>query len=162
MPKRVLVVCTGNTCRSVMAQGLLQEQLSRSADRLKEPIEVTSAGVFAIEGMLPSRETLRLLQQEGIDLSGHRARRLTDDMIRQADLILAMDQHHVEEVLRQVPDAKPKLHLLKPFGLANPHEAGDLNVPDPIGKPLEVYEVCFAMIREAVARVTQALASSQT
>ena len=143
-----------------MAQGLLHHRLKQLESQLSEPIEVTSAGVYAIEGMTPSKETLQLLQQEGVDLSTHMARRLSDNGIRQADLVFAMEQHHLEEILRRVPEAKGKVYLLKQFGVPSVPESEDPNIPDPIGKPAEVYEVCFATIRESVERIAQALISS--
>ena len=161
VPKRVLFVCTGNSCRSVMAQGLLQHRLKQLEHRLAEPVEVLSAGVFAIEGMPASKETVRLLQQEGVDYSGHMARRLSDHLIRQADWIFVMEPLHREEILRRVPEAKGKARLLKTFGLSEPLPDEQAIVPDPIGKPAEVYEICFATIREAVERVAQVLASSR-
>ena len=115
--KRILFVCTGDSCRSVMAQGLLQ--------------------------------------QIGVDCSSHRARRLTSEIIHAADLMFAMEQFQVDENVRQWPEVKGKTHLLKPYGL-QPHQVpGNPNIPDPIGKPLEVYEVCFTEIRDAIERVAK-------
>lgn len=161
MAKLVMFVCTGNSCRSVMAQGLLQSALKQMESRLREPIEVDSAGMFAIEGMTPSKETLKLLQQEGIDMSGHLAKLLGDHLIRQSDLILVMEQFHRDEILRRAPEAAGKVHLLKVYGVGDPSQVSDPNIHDPIGKPMEVYEVCFAAIRESVERTARLLVDSQ-
>jgi protein-tyrosine-phosphatase len=150
--KRILFVCTGNSCRSVMAESLMRQMLQQTG---KESIQVESAGVFAITGMGPTRETLRVLQDVGIDCAAHRARSLTPEMIQEADLILAMEQLQVEEILRRAPAAREKIHFLKTYSLSEP--VTNPNIPDPIGKPLEVYEVCFAEIREAVERVARCL-----
>jgi protein-tyrosine phosphatase len=112
-------------------------------------------GVFAIEGMLSTRETQRVLQAVGVDCANHRARTLTSQMVQEADLVFAMEQFHIEEILRRVPVAKEKVHLLKAYGVAAGEVTDNPNIPDPIGKPLEVYEVCFAEIKEAVERVAK-------
>lgn len=140
-----------------MAHGLLQQRLRAEAHRLREPLEVVSAGVFAIEGLTPSRETLQLLRQHGVDLSSHMAQALTDAMIRQAALIFVMEQHHWDQVVHRAPEAKGKTFLLKRYAALADEPPADPNIHDPIGKPLEVYEVCFAQIREAVDRIAASL-----
>lgn len=108
-----------------------------------------------MSGMAPTRETESVLRGLGIDCSNHRASQLTEERVRAADLILVMEQFHAEEVARRFPDVKEKVHLLKSYGRP-PDEAGaGPNIPDPIGKPLEVYEVCFAEIREAIERLVK-------
>ena len=157
--KRILLVCTGNSCRSVMAQGIMQQMLERAGIR---SVEVESAGVFAVEGMSPTRETLRVLQGVGVDGSAHRARTLTVSMAEEADLIFAMESFQVDEIVRRIPSVRDKVHLLKAYGLQAREEGVNPNIPDPIGKPLEVYEVCFADIREAVERIVKSLGVRST
>ena len=152
--KHLLFVCTGNSCRSVMATGLMQQLLQRAG---MDTVQVESAGIFAVEGMGPTRETNRTLQEVGIDCSSHRAHALTVEMAEAADLIFVMEQFQAEEVARRIPKAAGKVHLLKPYGLPPVEVAVNPNIPDPIGKPLEVYEVCFADIQTAIQRVAKSL-----
>ena len=143
-----------------MAEGLLRAALKRAA--LQHAVAVESAGVFAMEGMPPTHETLRVLQEADVDMSGHRSRTLTIPMVEDADLIFAMEHFQLEEILRRAPSAKDKAYLLKPYGLPTADAEGNPNIPDPIGKPLEVYEVCYSEIRAAVDRVAKSLGVAST
>ena len=135
-----------------MAKYLLDHYV---AEACKEPwkIQAWSAGASALEGMRASEETQRLLRAMGIDTSAHRAQRLTDEMIREADHIFVMEEFHREIICSRVPDACSNVHLLKTFQAPRPVPPSQAGIVDPIGKPLEVYEICFATIKEAIERV---------
>ena len=145
--KAVLFVCTGNSCRSVMAQGLLKKILK---EKNRDDVEVFSAGVLAIDGMGVTLETRQLLAQEGIDVSVHRTQRLTRQMIDASDLILVMSRGQEEAVLAAAPEAKNRLFLLKEFAKISDE---NMDIEDPIGKGHDFYSRTFYLIRQAVERI---------
>ena len=159
MAKTILCVCTGNSCRSVMAEWLLRQRLcSASGEGPPPDYTAASAGLAALDGMSASDETVRVLrEQAGVDASAHRARRLADSMVRDAALILVMERWHVEEILRRVPDASAKVRLLSAFGQSHAQGVVGEDIIDPIGKPRDVYEVCFTTIKTLVDGVVRSL-----
>jgi protein-tyrosine phosphatase len=110
--KKILFVCTGNTCRSSMAAGIARKLL---ADRGIKDIEVLSAGTAAEPGAPASPEAVAAMAEAGVDISGHRTVRLTPELVRSADLILTMTRGHQRQVLQMVPEAQDKVHVLKEF-----------------------------------------------
>lgn len=120
--KRILFVCTGNTCRSLMAEGIALKML-RSLN-LEGEIEVSSAGLAAFPDAPGSPEALGVLSGEGIDLSDHRAVQLNSEMVRRADLILTMTASQKRQVLELFPEARGKVYILKEFvdPVAHPEE----------------------------------------
>lgn len=157
--KVVLFVCTGNTCRSVMAAGLLRKALAGRDD-----IDVVSAGVSAIAGYRATQETIEVMREEGMDVSNHRTQGLTRSLIKASDIIFAMEPLHKERILEKVPEASSRVHLLKEYNqFATPPWRGgptgllDAGIPDPIGKPIEDYRESLKMIKECVERVAKSL-----
>lgn len=141
MEKTILFVCTGNTCRSPMAAGLARHILEGDGDH---ETSVLSAGVQALPGIPATAEAVEALGEEGIDISGHRARMLTPQLVGQAALILTMTGSHKREVLRVAPQAEPKTFTLTEYaGLS-----GDLI--DPLGQPLAVYRNYASRLRVLV------------
>jgi len=153
--KKILFVCTGNSCRSVMAEALLKKYLKDSG---KAQIEVRSAGTRALNGLPPTEETLEVLREEGITLSGFKSTSLTDQMIKDADLILAMEDIHKDEILRRLPAVSPKIHLLREYGHTDQkyHDEG-IGIPDPIGRPKEFYSYVMNSIKKEVERIAKIL-----
>jgi protein-tyrosine-phosphatase len=130
MMKKLIFVCTGNTCRSPMAEGLLKHLLGPECGW-----EISSAGVSAANGCPASAGALAALREKGIDLSGHRSRRLTVEMACNADRLVTMTAGHRAAVEALCPASRGKVFLLKSFGVAQC--AADIY--DPVGESLEVY-----------------------
>ncbi|MFH0764756.1 MAG: low molecular weight protein arginine phosphatase [Candidatus Omnitrophota bacterium] len=153
--KSVLFVCTGNSCRSVMAEGLLKKYLKELG---KPDIEVTSAGVINLEGMPPTKKTIDVLNAEGVTMNGFKSRSVTAEMIKNADLILVMEDLHKDEILKKAPEASGKTFLLKEFGIIDNknHEEG-IGVLDPIGQTIEVYKYVLSLIKKETERIAELL-----
>ncbi|MEK7850211.1 MAG: L-threonylcarbamoyladenylate synthase [Candidatus Omnitrophota bacterium] len=145
--KAILFVCTGNSCRSVMAEYLLRKKVS---DLGRQDIDAASAGTFAFPGMGPTRETQKLISETGLDALAHRAQKVSSESVDQADLIFAMERHHKEELLRQSPAAAGRIHLLGEYLKWNPYED---EIQDPIGKSEEFYKIIFLKIKAAVDKL---------
>ena len=142
---RVLIVCTGNTCRSPLAAVALLDDLGPDRER----VEVSSAGTAAWEGQPASATTIELAALEGYDLVPHRSRRVTPALARAADLILVMEREHARAV--QALGADPeRTHVLSEW--PDPGEPG-LPVSDPFGASREAYEECWRRIRRHVQRI---------
>lgn len=150
--KIVLFVCTGNSCRSVMAEGLLKKKLLEMG---KKNIEVISAGIAMVDGLKPTPETLELLNREGIDFSSYVSKRVSPLMVKKADLIFVMETIHEKRLKELVPNIKNNLFLLKEF--AKIEETGSLDISDPIGKSFLEYEKTFSLIKEAIERIVNIL-----
>jgi tRNA threonylcarbamoyl adenosine modification protein (Sua5/YciO/YrdC/YwlC family) len=148
LKKTVLFVCTGNSCRSVIAQALLEKMLKQ---KKRTDVEVLSAGVMLLSGIGATEATREILAREGIDVSGHRSQRINEDMLQRSDLILVMERIHEERILQCVPEVKNRVFLLKEFAKIDDRK---LNIDDPIGKPIEFYENIFEVIKEAVERIS--------
>lgn len=153
--KSVLFVCTGNSCRSVIAEGIFKKMLKGLG---KDGIDVKSCGISAMNGASPTVETIEVMKKEGIDVSAQKSRRITEDLIKGSDLILVMEESHKEEVIKRVPEAKSKTYLLKEFGLDDKINNSDsYGIADPIGMPIEYYQTSLKAIKKELERIAKIL-----
>lgn len=132
--KRIVMVCTGNTCRSPMAEALLRAELIRQGVR---NVQVESAGVCAVPGAPASAGATEAMRLRGLDLSGHRARRATPQLLEDA-LAICMTSGHLRALRSIVPDVQA---------------AAPAEIPDPFGGDLEEYLHCADAIEQLVQRV---------
>jgi len=142
----VMFVCSGNTCRSPMAKGILDKILE------KDNVFVYSAGTIARKGSLPSDFAVIAAQKYGADICHHLSSPLTKELINDADLILVMAPKHKDAVIELVPEAKSKTFLLREYASGINEE-----VEDPIGQPLEVFEKVAAIINENLLKIAEAI-----
>ncbi|HXI66280.1 MAG TPA: low molecular weight protein arginine phosphatase [Gemmatimonadales bacterium] len=153
--KRILLVCTGNICRSPLAAALLERALG---ERAAEGITVSSAGTGAWDGAPVSEGAYLVGLERGLDLSGHRARLLTRELVEGADLILTMARHHrarVDEL-----GGEGRVFVLGEYA---GREGDEVEVSDPFGGDLEVYrDTCSeleGLLQAAVERIVKEFAS---
>ena len=131
---KVLFICTGNSCRSPMAAGLLKKILQ---DRENKNIMVDSAGFLFPQGGA-TEEAIKVMRKIEIDLSNHKSKLAKPFLIKNSDLIFVMEKIHRERILEIVPQAVEKIFVL--------------DIPDPIGRPLSFYEETLSKIKEAMEK----------
>jgi len=149
MIKRILLVCTGNICRSPLAEALLRRALE---ERSVAGVSVTSAGTGAWDGAPASEGAYLVGLERGLDLSGHRARLLTRELVEEADLILTMARHHrarVDEL-----GGEGRVFVLGEYG---GREGDEAEVSDPFGGDLDVYRDTCAELEALVTAVVERL-----
>jgi RpiB/LacA/LacB family sugar-phosphate isomerase len=141
--KTILFLCTGNVCRSPMAEGLF-----RHAVKGRGEFRVLSAGLGAVDGQVPTSHSVQAMREIGIDISHQRSRALTAELVRSADLILGMTHSHTDTVALLYPQAAEKTFLLREFDeTLEPYEK---DISDPIGSPYPVYVDCRDQIEQGI------------
>lgn len=149
-PRRILFVCTGNTCRSPMAAALLadlareRESCSACAEVSRPALVSASAGLFAMDGAPISQNALLALRSAGVrpvpgaDYAEHRARTVTAEMVAAADEVVGLTGSHVMQLMLRFPEAAGKIRALP------------MDIADPYGGDLDCYVRCLAQLRRAI------------
>ncbi len=141
MATNILLLCTGNICRSPMAEGLMRQMLAGHP--------LFSAGLDALQGEPADPIAVELMYRIGIDISGHRARRLSSWMMCEADLVLTMDRAQQRLVQRRYPSAAGKVERLG--------EPDGIDIPDPYLRGRQAFEHSLQLIRQSLRRRLPAL-----
>jgi len=152
---KILFVCTGNTCRSPMAEAVFRHEAVKNIFPFS--VDVSSAGLAAFAGEEATEHVRQLLGSEGIDIRGHRALKVNSDLVDESDLILTMTRSHYSQLVACFPNAAPKTYLLKEF--AGENDSGS-EIEDPIGSGLEKYQQVLEEIRVSIKKIILKLKES--
>ena len=150
---KLLFVCTGNTCRSALAEGIARRE---AIHRGLVDFEVSSAGTSAWNGAPASDGSLLVGLEHSIDLSTHRARQLSREIVQEQDVILAMGPHHLERI--EALGGEGRAYLLTQYAA---HGGTDRAISDPFGGDLDVYRATYEELEREIKRVFDRIAAEQ-
>jgi protein-tyrosine-phosphatase len=140
-----------------MAEGIFKKILKERKED-NSSFDILSAGIFAMPGISPTPEAIKVMSEQGIDISQHRAQELREEIIKKADLILVMTNKHKEYVHKEFPFAQNKTFLLKKFALKNKTESNQKNesnyeIIDPIGRKIEFYRIIAGELKKNLDKI---------
>ena len=148
--KNILFVCTGNSCRSVMAEYLFREKVKKFKN-----VEVASCGTGVLFPTSASQDAVAVLRGCGIDARQHVSQPVTHMLLRKSDLIFVMTRSHRSQVLERVPGVESRVYLLGEFRSEPIHRESDLDIPDPMGHARVEYQSCAAVIEDCLEKIVQ-------
>ncbi|MEZ6087764.1 MAG: Sua5/YciO/YrdC/YwlC family protein [Pirellulaceae bacterium] len=147
----IMLVCTGNTCRSPMAEALLKRRIEEKFGNLPAAAimpTVASVGLAAMPGDPATPQAIDVMRQRGLDISAHESQPFGEQIIRSADLILTMTRSHRNAILARWPEAQDRVFTVR-------RDGGDIS--DPVGSPVEIYNACADQIDRELAQWVDSL-----
>lgn len=144
--KKIMFICTGNICRSAMADALMKK-LAKDSNK---DIEVYSCGIFAEDGDMPTFNAIEAIKEYDVDLKLHRATNIRNSKIEDMDIILCATVSHKNNVINMYPNLKDKIFTIKEYA---DYDKNDLDIPDPWGYDIETYKFCASTISKCLNKI---------
>jgi len=145
---QVLFVCSGNTCRTPMAEGLLKVKLP---PHLQEEVRVLSCGTLGIESQPAAPNSITAAREKGVDISSHRSRGISEKLIAESNIIICMAEEHKRFILERWPGYRDNVFILRDFAAKD--KLDDPDIFDPIGSSLGIYRECCRIIESELDRI---------
>ena len=146
--KKIMFICTGNICRSAMADGLMKKLVKD----YKKDVQVYSCGIFAENGDKATFNAEEAIKEYDVDLKDHQATNIRDSKIKDMDIILCATVAHKERVINMYPELKDKIYTIKEYA---DFDKNDLDIPDPWGYDLETYKFCAETINKCLKKIIE-------
>lgn len=146
--KKIMFICTGNICRSAMADGLMKKLVKEQ----NKDIEVYSCGIFAEDGDTPTYNAVEAIKEYGVDLKNHRATNIRNSKIKDMDIILCATVSHKNNVKAMYPELRNKIFTIKEYA---EFDENNLDIPDPWGYDIETYRFCASTISNCLEKIIE-------
>ena len=147
---KIMFICTGNICRSAMAEGMLKKILQEE----KMDVEVYSCGIYAETGDEATYNAIDAMKEYDVDITSHKATNIRASKITEMDVILCATNSHKQNVLYLYPELKGKVYTMKEYV---GYDEKDLDIKDPWGYDLNVYKHCAKEIKECLEKIVEKL-----
>lgn len=148
--KKIMFICTGNICRSAMAEGLMKKLVNDN----NKNVVVYSCGIYAEDGDMATYNAIEAIKDYGVDLREHRATNIQNSQIEDMDIILCATVSHKNTVIRIYPELKDKVYTMKEYA---GFDTNDLDIPDPWGYDIETYRFCASTINKVLNKIIEKL-----
>lgn len=149
---KIMFICTGNICRSAMAEGMMKK-LAKDND-LK--LDICSCGIYAEDGDYATYNAIEASEYYDVDIKKHRATNIRNSKIKEMDLILCATESHKQSVVYMYPELKEKIYTMKEYAKIDKN-GQDMDIKDPWGYDINVYQKCAKEIEECLTKIIEML-----